>query len=448
MSPLFAHVASKSSSRHETNTKSAKKDLFTSMESIPLPIEAVDLSLETEADHDIPIRKPEKKEKSYKIPASFYNENGNDERYSASDWLHNMKTLPNSTILKQIKQPVLAITIWSCLVSLTHQLFLRNGFTKLASSMCMSGKPHSFLVSALGLLLVFRTNSAYQRFSEGRKIWEQILTLSRNVSRMTSLYQRDIGTDCKKRIYRLLSAFPYLLRHHIQPQCLDCMKKADGINAILLPEDSSGCSNDDEKECWVNRDSLPWSLLPDSALKKCVRSGNRPLWICDRLSHEFANVAYTPNFTSRERLNLLSQVDKLSQCVGACERIHQTAVPLTYARHSLRSLTLWLWTLPFAVLSESMWSGLLVGPVVGAIAWVLLGVYQIGCNIEDPFQGTLRMSTLCNAVYRDVLYTSNAEEQYANPRDSAFSMEEETQEWNSLDSLDRLPEHNLAGMGP
>jgi predicted membrane chloride channel (bestrophin family) len=31
--------------------------------------------------------------------------------------------------------------------------------------MCMSSKPHSFLVSALGLLLVFRTNSAYQRFA-------------------------------------------------------------------------------------------------------------------------------------------------------------------------------------------------------------------------------------------------------------------------------------------
>lgn len=446
MSPLFAHhVVTKPNAHHKTSTNIMNTEQLPTISIMPLPEVEVDAAIEDEFDTKKPTPRAEKKETKYKVPASFYNDNINDERYSASDWFHNMKTLPNSTILKQIKQPVLAITIWSSMISFVHQLLLRNGFAKMAAHMCMSGKAHSFLVSALGLLLVFRTNSAYQRFTEGRKIWEQILSISRNLSRMTSLYQRDIGSDCKKRIYRLMSAFPYLLRHHIQPQCLECQEMGrEGMNAILLPEASSECNGEENKKCWVDRDSLPWSLLPDMALKKCVQSGNRPLWICDRLAHEFTNVKYTPNFTSRERLSLLSQVDKLSQCVGACERIHQTAVPLNYARHSLRSLTLWLWTLPFAVITESFWGGLLVGPTVGAIAWVLLGVYQIGCNIEDPFQGTLRLSLLCNAVYRDILYTSDVEQQNGNPRESAFSMKEEKQEWDSMEQ--KLPE--LQGMSP
>ena len=183
------------------------------------------------------------------------------------------------------------------------------------------------------------------------------------------------------------------------------------------------------QECWVDRRSLPWCLFPNTALRKCVASTNKPLWVCDRLAQELVNVSYSPNFTSRERLSFLSQVDKLSKYIGECERIHQTAVPLNYARHSLRSLTLWLFTLPFAVLSDL---GMLTGPVMGAIAWLLLGVYQIGYTIEDPFQGSLRLSSLCDAIYRDVMTMSS---ETSSSRASAFALEaleDETILWDKF----------------
>jgi predicted membrane chloride channel (bestrophin family) len=99
-------------------------------------------------------------------------------------------------------------------------------------------------------------------------------------------------------------------------------------------------------------------------------------------------------------LALIKHTEKLSQCIGACERIHQTVVPLNYARHSLRSLTLWLLSLPFALIKDL---GLLTGPVLFLVSWLLFGVYEIGYSIEDPFQGTLRLSILCDTVRRDVL---------------------------------------------
>ena len=195
-------------------------------------------------------------------------------------------------------------------------------------------------------------------------------------------------------------------------------------------------------ECWVDRRSLPWSLLPDVALRKCAEAPNRPLWVCDRLSQELVSVEYGPNFTSRERLQFMGQIDKLSQCIGECERIHQTAVPLNYARHSLRSLTLWLVSLPFCLIPEL---GLFTGPVVGAMAWLLLGVYQIGYTIEDPFQGSLRLSLLCDAVYRDVMYIGRQDE---NSRDSAYRiMDHELNEWNILDNIVTIPQ-SLLGVAP
>jgi Bestrophin, RFP-TM, chloride channel len=97
---------------------------------------------------------------------------------------------------------------------------------------------------------------------------------------------------------------------------------------------------------------------------------------------------------------LVSHVDKLSRLVGDCERIHQTCVPLNYARHSLRALTLWLLSLPFALVKDLQF---LTGPALFLVSWLLFGVYEIGYAIEDPFQGTLRLSIICDTIRRDVL---------------------------------------------
>jgi predicted membrane chloride channel (bestrophin family) len=309
--------------------------------------------------------------------------------------------------------------------------------------MCISGKPHSFLVSSLGLLLVFRTNSAYQRFAEGRKIWENILSVSRNISRLATLYEKDLGGERRHRILRLLGAFPYLLHRHIIPGtgCLDpkeyqqlkgtkfAMKlnefvdrneKVDyysdltstlssgnivsylysttkaklkrifrlrrrsrrfisgndnGESPIYQVEASSKDPNDyDDEECdvcMVDKRSLAWCLLPPSALRKLTKEKLcPPLWCCDRMSAEICEIPFSTIFTSRERLAFLSQIDKLSKSIGECERIHQTAVPLNYARHSLRSLTIWLFSLPFALVADF---GLLTAPVMGVISWLLFG---------------------------------------------------------------------------
>ena len=94
------------------------------------------------------------------------------------------------------------------------------------------------------------------------------------------------------------------------------------------------------------------------------------------------------NFSSRERLALLGMIDRLSRSIGECERIVQTPVPLNYARHTIRFLTMWLLTVPLAVCGEI---GLATGPVVGMLAWALFGIYEIGVVIEDPFQRTLKV---------------------------------------------------------
>ena len=352
-----------------------------------------------------------------------------NDRYSSRDWFHNTISLPQSVVLYNIRSPVIAVTSWATFLSIVHHHLLHTSTTTTfltASQFYISSVPHSLMMSALGLLLVFRTNAAYQRFAEGRVIWERIVNIARDLSRMTMLYEPYIGIDKRRRIQRLVVAFPYLLRHRIRPNLVmrridDDSYQRDPENTILLYQDTGMKDNDPEAASlaqaeevigisrrkirplyFVDKRTLPWRLLSDNdALEKCARAQNRPLWVCDRLAAEIGTVLDTPMyFTSRERLQLLKHVDALSKCIGSAERIHQTSVPLKYARHTLRALTLWLFSLPFCVLQDLQ---LVTGPMLFLVSWLLFGVYEIGYAIEDPFQGTLRLSILCETIRRDVL---------------------------------------------
>lgn len=345
------------------------------------------------------------------------------DRYSSCDWWHNTVSLPNSAILKSIRGPVLFMSCWAGILSFLYRKLLITN-PQAANLMCISSLPHSLMSSALSLLLVFKTNSAYQRFAEGRKIWENIINLSRDMYRMINLYENEMGKSKRRRLQRLLAAFPYLLRHRIRPNLI--MFRVDDEENVRSPEHSivlyqdraahdldpelAAVATQEEKEgksrrkkrplYWVDKRTLPWRLLPPEALEPCARSQNRPLWVCDRMAQEIRFIPDGPGFTNRERLTMIDKIEKLSGSIGSCERIHQTAVPLNYARHSLRALSIWLFTLPFCLVQSL---DLLTAPAVFLVSWLMFGVYEIGYSIEDPFQGTLRLSVLCDTIRRDVL---------------------------------------------
>mmetsp|Transcript_19980 Transcript_19980/g.29608 ORF Transcript_19980/g.29608 Transcript_19980/m.29608 type:complete len:518 (-) Transcript_19980:59-1612(-) len=372
------------------------------------------------------------------------------DRYAAKDWLHNTITLPNSRVLRDIRFPVISMASWATFVSLLHRSLNKRGMINAAKHMCIPTTPHSMMVSSLGLLLVFRTNSAYQRFVEGRKIWEHIVNSSRDLYRLAVLYEKQMGVGRRRRIQSLLAAFPYLLRYRIRPNLImrkldDEHSERDPENSLLLYQDAAAIDTDYEAAAvataeettgksrrktrplyYVDKRTLPWRLLSAEVLSKCVRAQNRPLWVVDRMAAEVNDVPDSPRFSARERIAFMRHVENLGACIGACERIHQTVVPLNYARHALRVLTLWLLSLPFALVKDL---GVLTGPVLFMISWLLFGVYEIGYSIEDPFQGSLRLSIISDSIRRDVI----ADEFI---RESAFQLENSDSESSSGTGMD------------
>ncbi|HEY9300548.1 MAG TPA: bestrophin family ion channel, partial [Phormidium sp.] len=71
----------------------------------------------------------------------------------------------------------------------------------------------------LGLLLVFRTNTAYERFWEGRKLWGIITNNTRNLARQiwVSVEEREPqDRDSKIAALRLLVAFAVTTKLHLR----------------------------------------------------------------------------------------------------------------------------------------------------------------------------------------------------------------------------------------
>eukprot|EP00960_Hanusia_phi_P058153 763792-Hanusia_phi.AAC.3 len=122
-----------------------------------------------------------------------------------------------------------------------------------------------------------------------------------------------------------------------------------------------------------------------------LRAVNRPLYIVQAMSTVITNdVPYqSDRWTSRERLAVLGMINELGKCVGGCERIVQTPIPLHYARHTGRFMGLFCLTLPFVFIGEM---GLLAVPAVACVVWCLYGVQVRGFGLGPLTDGDGRRS--------------------------------------------------------
>jgi putative membrane protein len=224
----------------------------------------------------------------------------------------------------------------------------------------------------LGLLLVFRTNTAYERFWEGRKCWGAIVNTIRNLARQmwVSIDEKEPeDKDHKIEALNLLVAFGIATKLHL---------RSEPINSDLE------------------------ALMPDSKYITLKIINNPPLeiafWISDYLQHQYnRNCINSYQLTSmQELLNIL--VDNL----GSCERILRTPMPLAYAIHLKQLLLLYCFLLPFQIVqSLDWWTGL----ISALVSFTLLGIEAIGLEIENPFgydENDLPLDAICTTMKRNI----------------------------------------------
>lgn len=278
--------------------------------------------------------------------------------YDAHNWRDHLFDIKGSMV-RDIGYRVLACVIVAVGVTWVHHHHVHLGVPE---------KGHALIGIALGLLLVFRTNASYDRFWEGRKQWGAIVNETRNLVRgAVVLLARD--PELLGRLVRWTQAFPYAVMHKL--------RDARGLGP-------------------------PGEALPPAEARQALEAEHVPLWCARRMTAALAEARDKGLVSDYLFASLDQNVQQLVDYMGACERIHRTPLPFAYVVHLRRALLLYCLTLPFALLDTFGWWTVVVTLL---ISYTLLGIEEIGVEIEDPFgidDNDLPLEQICATIERNL----------------------------------------------
>ncbi len=207
---------------------------------------------------------------------------------------------------------------------------------------------HSLLGIVLGLFLVFRTNSSYDRWWEGRKLWGSLVNNTRNLALKLNAILPESDLDNRKWFSAMIPNFVFATKEHLRAGT----KLAE--LAVVSPDFLENLKS-------VNHIPNRLSSMMYSRINTLYKNGELTgdqLFLVDKELKEFTDI------------------------MGACERIRNTPIPYNYSMYIKQFIFIYLITLPFAFVTTS---GYITIPIVTLVTFVLLSVELIAEEIEDPF---------------------------------------------------------------
>ncbi|WP_242049066.1 bestrophin family protein [Planktothrix sp. FACHB-1365] len=280
-----------------------------------------------------------------------------------STWLDLAIDLRNSVILA-IWRRVIATMIFALLITIAyHQGYAVN---QPILATLIPGV-------VLGLLLVFRTNTAYDRFWEGCKLWHDLLNAGRILCRnIWTIVPTNNAEDLGKKIahIRLVGILIITIKLNLRDETLD--------NSIA-------------------------ALMTQSDYLELTKANNVPLRIINWFAEYFRQLYYDDKVIPyRFFIELNRSLDQIIMLLSGCERILNTPLPRPYSIHLKHLLLLYCFALPFQFVQELDWFTI---PVVGIISFALLGIEDIGVEIENPFgydRNDLPLDRFCQQLQAEI----------------------------------------------
>ena len=207
---------------------------------------------------------------------------------------------------------------------------------------------HSLLGIVLGLFLVFRTNSAYDRWWEGRKNWGALVNNTRNLSLKLGAYLDKDDKESRFYFAQMIPNFVTALKEHLR----------DGTKVEEL------------------------DVVEDGFLDRLEDIKHIPN-IISLMLYEKVNELYKKGtFTNEQFFVLDKELKSFSDIMGACERIRNTPIPYSYSMYIKKFIFTYTITLPFAFMYPYAYWTI---PMVLMVFFMLVTIELIAEEIEDPF---------------------------------------------------------------
>ena len=269
--------------------------------------------------------------------------------YNPRDWFSYIFRFHKADTFRQLFPLILAISVYSGAVA-----WLELEYWKLSEQNFVRNLPvmHSLLGFAISMLLVFRTNTAYDRWWEGRKLWGSLVNNSRNLAMKLSVLLPSEETVQRSFFRKMIPAYAYALHNHLH-------KEKTRIELFEEEEHKHVFQSIDHQKHVPNQ----LALLMYRHIQDLHKEG--------RLSAE-------------QLLYLNTELQSFTDICGACERIKNTPIPFSYSVFIKKIIFFYIMTLPFGYVFQL---GYYIIPVVAFIFYVLASLELIAEEIEDPFGG-------------------------------------------------------------
>ncbi len=263
--------------------------------------------------------------------------------YDPKNWIRILLDFPRSPVFRTLFLDVVGAGAYAALV------VWAEGAAGIAVPLGPSFL--SILGIILGLLLVFRTNTAYDRWWEGRRSWGQLVNVSRGLSHtLDAMLPSDHPS--RATYAELVAAFPAALAQHLRtPRSADVPHRPNAIARALFTQLHAD----------VRGEALPREAI----------------------------VACTP---------LLTAFDDVC---GACERIRNTPIPFSYSSYIKQFVVLYALVLPFG-LARDFGYGTVIASMFTFFA--TMGLELLATEIEEPFgtdRNDLPLDDLADRIARD-----------------------------------------------
>lgn len=207
---------------------------------------------------------------------------------------------------------------------------------------------HAYVGIVLGLVLVFRTNTAYDRWWEGRKLFGALTNHSRNLAIKLNavLPEDDLAT---REFFSVTIANYYTaLKEHLR-------------EGVKLEE--------------LELEGMPYE-------KELSQVGHIPNAIGGSLQSRINKLMHDGLINGDEYRVINENASAFIDVLGACERIRKTPIPYSYSMYVKKVIFFYLLSLPFSIINSL---GYYAIPMVMFTCYVLSGLELIGEEIEDPF---------------------------------------------------------------
>jgi len=224
---------------------------------------------------------------------------------------------------------------------------------------------YSLVGFVISLLLVFRTNTAYDRWWEGRRKWGEIVNDSRNLAIKLSA----VLSDEEDRAYfkRMIPNFVFSAKEHLR-------------KGVLFEQ-------------------LELSTEEVEVLSK---KNHVPLAISELMYKKLIELKKAGKISEEEFLSFDKNVNAFMDSVGACERIKNTPIPFSYSLFIKKFIFIYVTTLPLAFVIQFGYFSALIATFV---FYVLVSMEVLAEEIEDPFgsdDNDLPTDTICERIRANV----------------------------------------------